>query len=428
MATTYIERGNFTNVQQMIASLGNDLQANGFRVLNLNGTANTDHPVALDGTTQRLILAPTQAVDPLAIEDGDDMLEDGVTPNPLYAKRQPWRLVVEVNASNTGGIPLAQAKGWINWYVCTPTNILSPDGAFKVAVSFDYSGSTTREQARTGLLTRRSRFKTASSPNFIHEDVTNGNDGTGWVTSSYVDRPSWRYEHFGFNINRAGADRVNEQAVPLTYALSISDHGVAFMMWTEAQDNKGDRYHWWTVQRMVDKDTGETIVDGKSPLFCVFSMVGGGKVASTADLGDEVEADDVALTQHDAYYFVVREIDVHTPTVPVTACFDTIDSARIINVAQQVCISEDNDLTMNMIKGMNTQRYSYPHEMDMIAYISADVVSQYAEVEVQVYGETEVDGTTPHKRKYKALKANRRDNKGMRLLFLKEGGDVVMPD
>lgn len=424
MATNYIERGNFTNVQQMVASLGNDLQANGFKVLNLNDQANATHPVALDASVQRLLLAPTNLVDPLAIEDGDDMLPDGITPNPLYSKRQPWRIVIEVNSGNSGGIPIASAKGWINWYVCTPTNIIDADGEFKVAISSDReAGPGFREQSKTGLLTYSSFSKTKQTPDFIHSDCRVGNDGALWTTDAYNDRPSWRYEHFGFFINRSGTGKVNEEAVPLTYALSTSDHGVAFMMWTEARDSFGDRYHWWTVQRMVDKDTGETIVDGKSPLFCVFSMVGGGSIAS--DPGDEIAVNEIAVTEHDAYYFVVREADVHTPTVPVTACYDTNDSSRIINVQQQVCISEDNDLTMNMIKGMNTQRYSYPHELDMIAYISADVVSQFAEVDVQVYGE--MDGQNVHKRKYKALKANRRDNKGMRLLFLKEGGDIVQP-
>lgn len=424
MATNYIERGNFTNVQQMVASLGNDLQANGFKVLNLNDQANATHPVALDASVQRLLLAPTNLVDPLAIEDGDDMLPDGTTPNPLYSKRQPWRIVIEVNSGNSGGVPLASAKGWINWYVCTPTNIIDADGEFKVAISSDReAGSGFREQSKTGLLTYNSFSKSKQLPDFIHGDCRVGGDNALWAADAYQDRPSWRYEHFGFFINRSGTSKVNEEAVPLTYALSTSDHGVAFMMWTEARDSFGDRYHWWTVQRMVDKDTGETIVDGKSPLFCVFSMVGGGSIAG--DQGDEIEISDIAVTEHDAYYFVVREADVHTPTVPVTACYDTNDSSRIINVQQQVCISEDNDLTMNMIKGMNTQRYSYPHELDMIAYISADVVSQFAEVDVQVYGE--MDGQNVHKRKYKALKANRRDNKGMRLLFLKEGGDIVQP-
>lgn len=423
MTTRYVERGNFTDVQVLVASLANDLQASGFKVLNINNEANTTHPLNVDSTVRRLLLAPTTVVDPLAIEEGD-------TTNPNYAKRQPWRLVIEVASQGAGSIPVGNdimstaARGIINWYVCTPTNIIDQDGAFKVAMSRDEQKGTSRVQARTGMLTSNSVFKSptqADSRNWIHATVASGQDAQQWGDQSYQDRVSFRYEHFGFFINRSGADRVHEQAVPLTYALSTSDHGVAFMLWTEARDNTGDRFHWWTVQRMVNKDTGATIIDGKAPLFCVFSMVGGGTAAS--DQGDDITSDELLDAKDDIYYFVVREIDVHTPTIPVTACFDTNDSTRIINVMQQVSISEDNRLTLNMVKGMNTQRYSYPHELDMVAYISADVVSQFAEVQVQVYGEEQPAGT-PHKRTYKALKANRRDNKGMRLLFLKAGGDV----
>lgn len=420
MTTRYIERGNFTDVQVLVASLANDLQANGFKVLNINNQPNSTHPVNIDSTVRRLLLAPTKTVDPLAIEEGE-------TTDPNYAKRQPWRLVIEVNSQGAGAVSVGNdfmntaARGIINWYVCTPTNILDETGEFRVAISRDELGGTDRIQARTGMLTTDSLFKANTSKNWIHKSVASGTDAQLWGSQQYKDRVSFRYEHFGFNINRSAADRVHEQAVPLTYALSKSDHGIAFMLWTEARDNTGDRFHWWTVQRMVNKDTGATIIDGKAPLFCVFSMVGGGTAAS--DQGDDISANELLDAVDDIYYFVVRESDVHTPTVPVTACFDTNDSTRIINVMQQVSISEDNKLTLNMIKGMNTQRYSYPHELDMVAYISADVVSQFAEVQVQVYGEEQPVGTA-HKRTYKALKANRRDNKGMRLLFLKAGGDI----
>lgn len=422
----YIERGNFTNVQVMVAQLVNDLQANGFRVLNINNAVPAGpHPIAVDSTVKRVILRPTASVDPLALEDGESTLPDS-QPNPLYAKRQPWRLVIEVNAEGAGAIPVGSdimttaARGVINWFVCTPTNIIDADGEFEVAKSTVINATPTPTIARCGALTTGSVVKSgaayADNRNWIHSDCTQGTDSALWGATAYVDRPSFRYEHFGFFINRA-ADRVNEEAVPLTYALSVSDHGVAFMMWTEARDSFGNRFHWWTVQRMVDKDTGSTIVDGKAPLFCVFSMAGGNSVASTT--GDDLQTVDLLDAIHDIYYFTVREADVHTPTVPVTACFDTNDSSRIINVMQQVSISEDNKLTLSMIKGLNTQRYSYPHELDMITYISADTVSQYADVQVNVYGEELSEGV-PKMRVYKALKANRRDNKGMRLLMLKQ--------
>ena len=118
----------------------------------------------------------------------------------------------------------------------------------------------------------------------------------------------------------------------------------------------------------------------------------------------------------------MRESDVNAPTQPVNAAVHSADATAVINPLQQVAFSENNQFDFRLPQGFNTQRYSYPYEMDMVGYASADVISNGTTIETQVYGET--DGDEPKLRKYKALSANSPKNTGMRLFILTEGGGV----
>jgi hypothetical protein len=405
-----VERHNYTSINSLAAALVTDMQANGFKVLSLNGTANpSGGPVTVDDTITKVLMAPTTDVDPIAVEDTD-------TGHANYLLRQPWRFVIEIDHD----------KQAVRWYACTPTNIISDGQDFQVATSFFQPFDPANDPAynnvrKTGLLTTLSQYEGARGsyiwgkfPTTPHMDTADGDP------PSETNHYSWRYEHFGFDVRPGKMDR---QSVPLSYRLSISDHGIAFCLWTEAYDSAGNRFHWWNIQRMVNKDTGATIigneiqdVKGKAPLFCVFSMVGGGASPQETLPGGETDSLNVA-GYHDAYYFVVRESDVHAPTFPVAAAVDTADSNRIINMVQQVSISESNKLVIQMMKGLNTQRFAYPHELDMIAYVSADVVSQFADINVRQYGEAQ-------DRSFKALKANHAQNKGMRILMLQKGAGI----
>lgn len=399
-----VERNNFVGVGRMVAQLCRDMAANGFDAIYVDGAIAQGSTPTFDQTMQRVIFAATQAVDPLAIEDSD-------TSNPDFDKRQPWRFVIEVD----------DVKQTIRWYACTPTNILD-----------DWTVATSRTRMNPAVGGSSGQFDTFTQKSgFMYafaSTLTNGVDSTAsllsgdeasdWLTVRRrdgqalqtikdVDRYSFRYEHFGYDVNGTGAAKVNVESIPLSYRLAISDHGIAFCMWIESKDSEGNHFHWWNVQRMVNKDNGEPIVDGKAPLFCVFSMKGGG--------GADVNVADLNAV----HYFVVREIDVNAPTFPVSASVDTADSNRIINVVQQVSISEENKLVISMMKGLNSQRYAYPHELDMIGYVSADVVSQWADIEVEQYGEGE-----ENKRSFKAMQSNFRNNSGMRILMIQRGAGI----
>lgn len=194
------------------------------------------------------------------------------------------------------------------------------------------------------------------------------------------------------------SDRVLDQAVaeayPFSYRLTISDHGIVLVVWEDASDNKGTKHSWICVQRPVDRLTGAPLIVGHCPLFCVFGLVG------------------------DPWKFVVREADVLKPTIPVPADKDTEDSHAILNSANQVSITENNRYVIAFPNGLNTPRYMYTENLDMIAYCSADVVSAYTDVPILAFGE-------PTARIYAAMQANAPFNTGMRLLMLKQGGGVA---
>lgn len=184
-------------------------------------------------------------------------------------------------------------------------------------------------------------------------------------------------------------------AYPLSYRLTVTDRGVAIAVWEDASDGDATpNVSWLAVQRPVDHLTGTTFVTGHAPVFAVFGMTG--------------------LTGK----FVVRENDVLKPTGGVVADANAEDSKAILNIKNQVSITEDNRYVITFPNGLNTPRYSYTQELDMIAYTSADVVSEFTNVPLTVYGET-------GQRMYKALRSLGGNSTGMRLLFLTQGGGAA---
>ncbi len=178
------------------------------------------------------------------------------------------------------------------------------------------------------------------------------------------------------------------------YTLSIADHGVVFYMWENATEGK-PIYSMFCVQSPVNKDTGDALVDLKSPIFCVYSN-----------------------NNTPMMKFIVNESDVSTPTKSVRAGEDSIDSAAIVNEEDQVAVKLDNKYLVTFPNRVNTERFAYSEELDLIAYSSAKVIGEDTVLPITVYGE-------PTERKYRAMKANKENNNGMRLLVLQEGSGVT---
>lgn len=62
---------------------------------------------------------------------------------------------------------------------------------------------------------------------------------------------------------------------PLSYRLSVTDHGVGFFIWDQASVEQEDDFSWFVVQRHVNNTTGEVdwgdTVGNHSPVHCVYS-------------------------------------------------------------------------------------------------------------------------------------------------------------
>lgn len=349
-----IERNNFISLQRMWKSIVDDLVAGGFEVELAAQADGTGAPsiagasTSYDEDTVLYVLRPTVSVD--AVFD-----------------TQPWRLVIRIE-----DIVDSVAYG-VTINVVTPTQVLHD------TVNHTFAIAAPGEHRELGIL---------------HPTQNSRPDTGRYFFSRSSSKTVWG----------CYPEAVDVEAVPLSYRLSVSDHGVALMTWAESFDGAGNCFNWFCVQRMVGQD-GVPITTGHAPLFCVFSRNGGG----SEDVND--------ISNSDISKFVVRESDVNAPTRPVSAAIPTADSSPIINPIQQVGISEDNKMILNFPQGLNTQRYSYTHELDMFCYTSADVISQFSEPEITLYGEA-----TP--RKYKAMNANHSNNKGMRLLLLTQGAGI----
>lgn len=379
---------NFTSVQAMVAEVVTSLIDSGaFVAESVNGSNGV---LTVDQNLRSVMLRATEVVDPLAISESD-------TSNPNYDKRQPWNIYIECGDArvDSEGDPSPKAPGFLDIYALTPTNFTSEDGEIEIATNIYLKDGA--ELGKSGLMTIGSLRNSAINKTFQPTGPNVANERTDYSTD---DVNTWRYEFWDIDTTN-----VSPKSAPLSYQLCTTDHGIMFMMWAESFDKEGDKCFWFNIQRMVDK-AGTVITEGKSPLFCVFSQNGGG--------GDDVNTPEEFGIQH----FVVRESDINAPTVPSSSVIDKADSTRIINSVQQVSKGEESSFTLNFPRGLNSHRYSYPHELDMFVTTSADSVSQYTEVEVTAYEEE-------NPRKYRAMNANFDNNTGMRVLMLIEGPTIT---
>ena len=373
---------NFTSVQALVAEMVNTLvDAGAFELVAVNGSTSS---LSVDATVQKVLLRATTEIDPLAVAETDTTHEN-------FAIRQPWNLYIECNDANSEEDPLDGDVGFIDVYTLTPTNFTMDGGEVNIATS--HWSSQGKEISKSGLMTIQSRTKSSTLGNV--QPLGPNIEGTRFMAQNDLCH-TWRYEYWDFDTSR-----MDVNAIPMSYQLTTSDHGVAFAIWAESFDKEGDKCFWVAIQRMVDK-TGAPVITGKAPLFALFSPNGGG--------GEDVNEPDLYGIQH----MVVRESDVNAPTFPTSSVVDQADSTRIINSVQQVSKGEDRKFTLNFARGLNTHRYSYPHELDMFLTTSADSVSQHTDVEVTAY-----DEETP--RIYRSMNANFDNNTGMRLLLLVDG-------
>lgn len=380
----HFTRRGYTNLQVMVSELVTDLKASGFTLLNAYQATATGDPIfgansapSHSATTSFYVLAPGKTVDPLALDTGQDA-------DPNYSRRQPWRLVIHAfDAPGADEEDPNKNLDFIRIWVCTPNQIITnASGEIRVA---EYE-----DGKQSGFL----------APNNIAVSSTSSGGGTTSKRAAFFARKNENID--GLRWSCFQSELADQQAVPLTYSLSVTDHGIMFTMWAENYDGAGDCFNWFVVQRFV-KDDGSILLDQKSPLVCVFSQNGGGA------------ADANTVVPEGIMYFFVSEEDINAPTIPVSAVSLTPDSFPFINPIQQVGVMTNRNYIMHFPKGINTQRHYYPYALDLMAYASADVISHNSTQAITLYGQP---------RQYIALNANSLNNKGMRPLMIKQGSGI----
>lgn len=383
----HVQRSNFIKVNDLIKSIAADMTANGFSVV-YDGSnvlsAPVNDPVP---STYKLTLEATDAIDPLALT-------------------QKWRVHFNI-------LDIFQCK----MYVAADTQ-LPNDGTI-----------STLER---GLL-----LNIADSAGVIGSDLPYPyylNDNTlmipldeyNQITQYDIDSVA-RTKRIN-NADRQFIDRsiripdlAAAQSYPMSYMLTITPRGFSLAVWEEQQDPFGVNNSWIVVQRPVDRNNGAALVDlaTRTPLFCVYGLK---DMYIPAAIKPSIGGSTKQVIYPESWdsgikKFIVREQDVFKPTVSYPAAYDSEDSNAILNDKQQVSITEDSKYILTFPNRLNTPRYAYTQELDMMAFTSADVVSQRTEVPILVYGEST-------ERIYKSLFANGPNNTRMRLMFLAEGGGV----
>lgn len=309
-------------------------------------------------TKTKLLLESTTLVDPLGLK-----LNSSGQPlaSAQQAGTQPWRVNFElrgaaINAANTGGS--------LGVYLGT--------------------ASTLRDNGIIGYVVDSI---TTTSPQKVEPA---GNIGAEW-TGSGAPESSSLDQCF---LNRVGrSDASIAAAYPMSYRLTVTNRGIFLGVWEANAEELGRGFNWLVVQRSVDRLTGVTrgstvdTVSGRCPVFCLNAV------------------------NNKYYKFVVREADLLIPSERKFANSNVEDSSSVINTLNQQSLTENGEYVVTFISNLNTARYKYTDELDMIGTVSADVVGCGTEISVTVYGEAQP-------RTYRALYPNGAFGTGMRLMVL----------
>ena len=377
---SFTQGQGYTDQRKLWAAIAKDLVDGGMTVISLNGLASAPVPDSIEA----IVLEATTTMDPLAAT-------------------QKWRLAIKVT------------EDYVKMYCATPTQIqddgtVSKAGSQKIGAGSSsyqlplYSGTIgnyrSEQNAASGSAT-----PTELRDTFFYHRGKNGGVGLG-----ARDFDASGSMQFAEDAGPAPLITADYTATPFSYFCSVSDHGIAVVTSVEAQDDFGCRQNWFCIQRAINPD-GSIVTSGNAPLFCLYSCSGGGALDANT------------LWPAGIMRFTVRELDMNSPAWPTSAVSHTPDSFAVMNPLQQVSFNENGRYDFRLPAGLNTQRYSYPYEIDMIGYGSADTSTKDISIEVQVYNE--MDGGSPKMRKYRACAANSPKNTGARLFLLQEGGGVI---
>ncbi|MBB00472.1 MAG: hypothetical protein CMN34_06035 [Saprospirales bacterium] len=251
---------------------------------------------------------------------------------------------------------------------------------------------------------------------------------------------------------------------PMSYTLTVADHGIVFYLRDQAASAQSDDYAWFVIQRHVDSTTGVPDYDSLSqPVHCVYQTSeppllysdltpffsvdesSGETIDRTTSIfvegltnqfgsrvfdfrvdefvEQELKAFDIE-NQGRFRRFVVREKDVLKPwDRHVFAGISETDSHAVLNILEQLALNEDGQLVIQFPNRLGSQRYFFTgKELDLIAFSDGGAVGQDTLITSDRFSTT---GTTDKRRLYKALMSTKPFGNGMRVLAMVAGYGIT---
>ena len=251
---------------------------------------------------------------------------------------------------------------------------------------------------------------------------------------------------------------------PMSYTLTVADHGVVFYLRDQAASAQADDYAWFVIQRHVDSTTGVPDYDSLSqPVHCVYQTSeppllysdltpffsvdeSSGETTDrttsvfveglTNQFGSRIfdfRVDEFVEQELKAFdienqgrfrRFVVREKDVLKPwDRHVFAGISETDSHAVLNILEQLALNEDGQLVIQFPNRLGSQRYFFTgKELDLIAFSDGGAVGQDTLITSDRFSTT---GTTDKRRLYKALMSTKPFGNGMRVLTMVAGYGIT---
>ena len=123
---------------------------------------------------------------------------------------------------------------------------------------------------------------------------------------------------------RSGKTEDNiSRTYPMSYRLTVTDHGVGLFLWDQASVDQDDDYAWFVVQRHVDQTTGQPEFTQKSPVHCLYSPTK--RPVDISDLNQYYASSDVNdLTKSPNIYTSLGQmLETEGPTMFISASGST---------------------------------------------------------------------------------------------------------
>lgn len=310
------------------------------------------------------------------------------------------------------------------------------------------------------------RIKLASDPNRVSYSTNDrttpgavgsyfpGSDGDGPDVNDpaqcFINRYPIRAALAGYSGGATGAGlgmfgSVGGRAAsssPMSYRLVLSDHGIFFAVWGENPEETASNYSWLLIQRPVNKNDG-TIRGAYRDFYTATGPNGypvpnpvknNSIIKSTAydANGNNVNFGNRPLfcinsTANKFYKFVVREHDLPIPSARKDASNNSEDSSAVLNAYRQQSLTENGEYVITFINNLNSSRFKYADELDMVGTVSADIVGGGTDIDVAVYNEINPLNSQPSKRTYHALWPSGQYGTKMRIVVVKRVPDPNVP-